>query len=327
MSPASDSGPPRIPHGRTAQRLEWRVLPPHVRAEVERRCGSRVVGAESQGSGFTPAFAAVLTCEDGSRHFVKAAAAKAQRAFAESHRREAQVLRALPRDVRAPRLLWSLDDDWVVLGLRYVDAHPPARPWTPDALDASLDLLEELADRLTPAPSAVRAPSFVEECRSLPRLWERVRAVPPDLPGLAEHLDDAVALARGFAEVSGGDTLLHNDLRDDNLLLDARGRAWACDWNWVCTGAGWIDAVALLIGPYGDGLDVESVLASRGLTADVPAAHVDAVLALVCGYYLGSAVLPVPPASPYLRDAQRWLGEAAWGWLAERQGWAKSRST
>ena len=95
--------PTTIPHGRTAQRLTWPHLPPGVRAYIERRCGSPVVDAASQGGGFTPGFASVLTCADGSRHFVKAASTKAQKVFAGSYREEARKLQALPPDVPAPR--------------------------------------------------------------------------------------------------------------------------------------------------------------------------------------------------------------------------------
>ena len=73
--------PSPIPHGRTARRLEWPHLPPSVRTSIEHRCGSPVVEADSQGAGFTPGFASVLTCADGSRHFVKAASNAAQRMF------------------------------------------------------------------------------------------------------------------------------------------------------------------------------------------------------------------------------------------------------
>ncbi len=119
------------PHGRTARRLEWGFLPPHLRAYIERRCGSPVVSATSQTTGFTPGFASVLVCEDGSRHFVKAASVKAQRMFADSYREEARKLAALPPEVPAPRLLWQLDDDWVVLGIEYVAGRPPRRPCSP----------------------------------------------------------------------------------------------------------------------------------------------------------------------------------------------------
>ena len=50
----------------------------------------------SQGGGFTPGFASVLTCADGSKHFVKAASARAQRPFADSYREEARKLLVLP---------------------------------------------------------------------------------------------------------------------------------------------------------------------------------------------------------------------------------------
>jgi hypothetical protein len=122
--------PTTIPHGRTARRLEWPHLPPHVRALVEERCGSPVVEAQSQGAGFTPGFASVLVCADGTRHFVKAASTKAQRMFAEAYREEARKLAALPEAAPAPRLLWLHDaDDWVVLASRLDRGARPT--WTP----------------------------------------------------------------------------------------------------------------------------------------------------------------------------------------------------
>ena len=307
-----------IPHGRTARRLEWRFLPPHVRALVEERCGSPVVDARSQGAGFTPGFASVLTCADGSRHFVKAASAKAQRMFAQSYRREAQVRSALPDGVPAPALRWSHDDDWVVLGFEHVDARSPRRPWTSDELGAALDLLETCADLLTPAPAALATDTAVEEFAGWPGRWEAVRLASPDLP----HLDEAAALAAAYAEAVAGDTLCHTDVRDDNLLVAADGTVLLCDWNWPVAGAAWLDTVFLLMGASGDGADADTLLATRRLTAEVPDEHVDAVLALAAGYFLGSAEDPVPPTSPHLRDHQRWYGEACWRWLCQRRGWA-----
>ncbi|KQW52524.1 hypothetical protein ASC77_24415 [Nocardioides sp. Root1257] len=314
--------PTTIPHGRTARRLEWSHLPPQIRALISRRCGSPVVDAASQGAGFTPGFASVLTCEDGSRHFVKAASVRAQRMFAEAYREEARKLALLPPTAPAPRLLWSLaDEDWVVLGIEHVDSRPPRRPWQVADLAACLAMTEQMADGLTPAPAGVDGESFVAEFADWPAYWEKVRADLPDLPGLAEHLDDAAALAARFAEVADGTTLVHTDIRDDNLLLAADGRVLLCDWNWPVVGAAWLDTVFLMIGPRGDGLDVDAVLAAAPLTRDLPAESIDVVIALVTGYFLMSAAQPVPPTSPYIRDAQRWQGEVCWRWLAERRGW------
>ena len=310
--------PTTIPHGRTARRLEWQFLPPRLRSLIESRCGSPVVEAISQGAGFTPGFASVLVCADGSRHFVKAASLKAQRMFAESYREEARKLAALPASAPAPRLLWLHEDDWVVLGLEYVEARNPRRPWRPDELRPVLAMLADASAALTPPPEGLRLDTLVEEFAEWPGYWEHLRATRPGLP----HLEDAAGLAARFAEAAAGDTLVHTDVRDDNVLLCTDGRVLLCDWNWPVAGAAWLDTLFMLIGPRGDGLDVEQELATNPLTRDLPRDHVDIMLALVTGYFLKSADDPVPPTSPHVRDAQRWQGEVVWGWLCERRGWS-----
>lgn len=316
-SPASPASGP-VPYGRTARRLEWAHLPPPLRRLVERRCGSPVVRAHSQGGGYTPGFASVLECEDGTRHFVKAASQKAQRMFAASYREEARKLAALPVGVPAPRLLWIHDkDDWVVLGIEYVEAATPRRPWRAAQLERCLGLMTVLAEELTPPPPELDLDTFADGLASWPALWDRVRSRRPDLP----HLEEAAALAARFADVTAGNTVVHTDVRDDNLLLVPDGRVLICDWNWPVIGAPWLDTLFLLLGPRGDGLDADAVLASHPLTADVPGEHIDVVLALLAGYFLASAEDPVPPTSPHLRAHQRREGEVCSAWLAERRGW------
>ena len=306
------------PVGRTARRLEWPFLPPGLRQAIERRCGSPVREAISQGAGFTPGFAAVLVCDDGSRHFVKAASVKAQQQFAESYREEARKLSELPATVPAPRLLWTIEDDWVVLGIEYVEGRNPRRPWQQTELDACLDSLELIAAELTPPPSGLALDSFATEFGQFPAYWDHVAATRPALP----HLAEAAGLAARFREVTGGDTVVHTDVRDDNAVVDRQGRAWFCDWNFPVVGADWIDSLLMLIGPRGDGLDVEAVIADRPLLRNAPDDAVDVMLALVTGYFWKSAADPVPPTSPHLREHQRWQGDVCWAWLAERRGWA-----
>lgn len=307
--------PTTIPHGRTARRLEWPHLPPHVRAVVEERCGSPVTEARSQGAGFTPGFASVLTCADGSRHFVKAASQRAQRMFADAYREEARKLATLPEGAPAPRLLWLHDaDDWVVLGIEYVESRQPVRPWQPADLDACVAMTERMATVLTPAPEGLEMATFADDFAELPSYWAQIDR---------EHADEAAALAARFRDVTAGSTLVHTDVRDDNLMLARDGRVLLCDWNWPVVGASWLDTLFLMIGPRGDGLDVEAVLAASPLTRDLDPEVVDIVLALVTGYFLRSAGEPVPPTSPHIREAQRWQGEVCWEWLAERRGWAR----
>lgn len=319
--------PTTIPHGRTARRLEWAHLPPHVRSAVEGRCGSPVVSGQSQGAGFTPGFASVLTCEDGSLHFVKAASDKAQQMVAAAYREEARKLGALPDTAPAPRLLWTHDaDGWMVLGIEYVEARSPRRPWHPADLERCLTMTERMAETLTPPPAGLVADTVATEFAGWPAYWDRLTATPPDLAGFVAHAEEAAALAARFAEVTSGSTVVHTDVRDDNLMLATDGRVLLCDWNWPVVGAAWLDTVFLMIGPRGDGLDVDALLAASPLTRDLPEDAVDIVIALVTGYFLVSAAQPVPPTSPHLRDAQQWQGTVCWDWLAERRGWDSAPS-
>ncbi|MGL5809544.1 MAG: phosphotransferase family protein [Nocardioides sp.] len=309
-----------IPHHATARRLTWRFLPPGLRAAIEEHLGAPVVEAHSQDSGFTPGFASVLTCADRSRHFVKAASVKSQRAFADAYREEARILAGLPVGVPAPRLRWTVDDPelaWVAIGIEYVDGTSPARPWRDEDLAATLDALERVAAALTPSPEPLRLNPIEVEFAEWPSYWEHIAATRPHLI----HLDDAAALAEAHTEATLGAGVVHTDVRADNVMLDRDGKAWLVDWNFPVTGAGWLDTAFTLIGPRGDGLDVEHLLATRPLTRDVPGEHVDRVLALLVGYFFRHSDQPVPPTSPYLRAHQAWQGKACWEWLCERRGW------
>ncbi len=304
--------PTTFPHGRTARRLEWVHLPPLVRAHVEERLGSPVTDAVSQRAGFTPGFASVLTCADGTRHFVKAASTRAQRAFAESYREEALRLGGLPGDVPAPPLRWTAEvDDWFVVGIAHVEARAPHRPWTPEDLTAASAMTLRMAAVLTPAPPCAVG-TAADEFAAWPAMWDRLEH---------PHRAELRALTARYAEVVGGETLVHTDIRDDNILILGDGTAVLCDWNWPVTGAAWIDSLLLLVGPRGDGLDVEAHLAAHPLLREVPAEDIDVMLALVLGFWSTSAALPSPPTSPYLRRAQAWQRDVVDGWLAERRGW------
>lgn len=306
-----------IPYGRTARRLEWAHLPPAVRGAIESRLGSKVVVTESRTGGFTPGFASLVVTESGSTHFVKAASAVAQRGIAEAYRAEGRSLRTLPPGVPAPRLQWMHDaDDWVVLCIEPIDGDQAPRPWTADDVRTASAMLVHLAEALTPAPGLGVA-NFAEAYADWPACWDHVRAS----QAAPAHLGEAAELAARFPEVTEGDTLVHGEVRDDNLIFVDDDHVVLCDWKWPSRGANWIDSLLLLVGPRHDGFDVNLHIASHPLLASVPGESIDIVLALFAGYYFRAAAQPSPASSKYLQTAAIEHRDALWNWLSERRGW------
>lgn len=312
--PVGTAAVPAVPHGQTAMRLEWQFLPKEVRALVEDELGSPVVSAVSRCSGFTPGFASVLTGENGSQVFLKAANKVAQAQIARAYDEEIRKVVALDDAVPAPRLEWfSREESWVLLGYEAVPSRQPRRPWEQADVIRALDLAEEIAVPADRLPDQLAVTPLVEDLPQLVTGWEAVDAGWP-------HRDEAAELATVLATLPT-DHLVHADLRDDNILLADDGRTLACDWNWPALGSAWQDTLDLLISAHGDGVDTEAVLRSRERLATVDPEHVDAWLAGVTGFMLAASQRPVPATSPYLRIHNRWTAEAAWSWLAERRGW------
>lgn len=302
---------PRVPRLRTARRPLWAALPVSLQDAVEDRLGSTVVDARSQDAGFTPGLASRLLLADGRRVFVKAASTEHAAWVVEAYRRECEVTMALPPGTHAPRALWTVDDGpWFLAVHEDVEGSHPRRPWRGDDLDQVLTMLAENARLLTPPPSSLVLAPVAEELATELGLVRRL-----DLP----WREECVTLAeRALAEPAT--TLVHTDVRDDNVLLTAAG-AVTVDWSFVAAGPAWFDTVMLLLSVHGDGLDTDAVLAREPLTRSVAPDLVDGLLALLLGYFTWAAAQEHVETSPYLRAHQAWYRDATWSWLSTRRGW------
>jgi Ser/Thr protein kinase RdoA (MazF antagonist) len=308
-----------VPVAATAQRPAWAELPGEVRGAVAARLGS-VVGAVSQGSGFTPGFASRLRLAGGGRRFVKAAGPE-HPWLVDAYRTEAARLGVLPPAVPAPRLesvleVPTADGSWLVLVLADVEGRPPARPWSTAEATHVLGAVTAMVHALTPAPPGEWEP-FAATVGDGQALWAAVRE-----QGLLPDLVDELAALAGQAAAlwSGADTLVHGDLRDDNVILGTDGRVWVCDWNFPSVGPAWADPLCLAISCFGDGLDADALLAATGLVGPADTEAVDAALALLLGYFLHAGRQPPPDRSPYLRRHQAWYAAVVEDWLRARWG-------
>ncbi|MFI7127672.1 aminoglycoside phosphotransferase family protein [Nonomuraea sp. NPDC050153] len=306
-----DTNPPA-----TGVRVPWESVHPQVRAAVEDFLGARVAEAVTQPGGFSPAAAVRLRAANGRRAFVKAVGPEPNADSVRIYRAELEIAAALPESVPAPRLLTGFElDGWVALVFEDIEGEHPETPWRPDQLDRVLDAVRRMSAALTPAPIA--APPIAEALESSFRGWRDLLEEDTDGldPWALRHLGELAELESGWAAAAAGDTLLHRDLRADNVLLSG-DRVYVVDWPWACVGAPWFDLVGMLpsVGMQGGPMPHE-------LFTD-PDPAVTAVVAGLAGYFVRHGRLPDPPGLPTVRAFQRAQGVVALDWLKRRTGWS-----
>jgi hypothetical protein len=237
------------------------------------------------------------------------------------HRAEILIQRQLPDGVAAPRLLGSYDDgDWVAAIYQDIDGRHPSVPWKAEELQQVLADLTRLHEQLTPNPVDV-APAVGDKHRALFRGFLHLADLDPaELdPWVRGHLGELIALESRWESAAGGTTLLHGDVRGDNILLTDEGdrlQTWFVDWPGACVGVPWFDiaamapSVALEGGPSpADLIRLDPV--ARTVAQD----ELAPVVAALGGYFLYGAQQPPPPGLPTLRRFQARQGAVVIEWL------------
>jgi aminoglycoside phosphotransferase (APT) family kinase protein len=316
---------PTSPPPATGVRLPWEALPARVRRAIEAWLGSPVVAARTQSGGFSPGLAARLRTAAGRRIFAKVIGPEPNPYAPAFHRREARIVGALPPGVPVPRLLGVHDEGpegWIALFFEDVAGSPPAQPWRPEELDRVLETVVALHRAVTPSPLptglvAVGSQRFAERLRG----WRALQSAPPDGldPWSRRHLDALADLEDEAPAAVAGDTLLHGDLRADNVLLTP-DRVLLVDWPHACTGAAWLDVVLLAPSVTMQGGPLpEAVLARH--PASPSRVELAPAVAAWAGFLTREALQPPPAGLPTLRAFQAAQGEVARAWLARLTGW------
>ncbi|AXK34481.1 aminoglycoside phosphotransferase [Streptomyces armeniacus] len=189
-------------------RTDFEDLPAPVLAAVEARTGP-ILKAEPVSQGFNSEIGAHVSTESGTC-FVKGLRADHKRVW--TQRREAEVnpfLRGI-----APALLWRIEEaGWDLLAFESLEGrHADYSPDSPD-LPKAAELLRCLGE--------IGCPD-IELRRAEQRMGRYVN-----------HASDLDHFA--------GQSLLHTDLNNANVLVDAT-TAYLVDWAWATRGAAWLDA-------------------------------------------------------------------------------------
>jgi hypothetical protein len=188
-------------------RISFEQLPSVVVDAVEKHTGS-VIKTESGSEGLNSQVSARIHTESGT-FFVKGM--HTDRAQSWTQRREAEVnpyVRAV-----APALRWEVATrGWHLLGFDALNGrHADYSTGSPD-----LPIVVDMLSRLSEIP-----------CPDIELRYASQR--------LSKYVDDP-----DESRLFDGDSLLHTDLNNANVLVD--GRAFLVDWGWATKGAAWLDA-------------------------------------------------------------------------------------
>jgi aminoglycoside phosphotransferase len=305
--------------------LPWAEVPGAVRTWAAEVGGGAPASTRDLVGGFSPGATTVLDCPRGAI-FVKAVGSALNVESPAFHRREAVVSASLPVAPEIPRLLGVYDDgDWVALAFEAIDGRPPLHPWDEAELRAAVRALDALHQRLTPNP-VPEAPSAADRLQHLFGGWAELAGsdrVPAGLDAWSgSNLDKLAELESGWPDAVAGPTLLHGDVRADNVLVTDDGVVVFVDWPHACVGApafdlvAWAPSVTLEGGPA-----PEELLALSEVT---PAADRDLLAVLVAafsGFLVEHSLRAPPPGLPTLRPFQAAQGDVALAWLRDLTGW------
>ena len=218
-----------------------------------------------------------------------------------------------------PRPIGRYDDGhWIALAMEEIDGGCPPVPWSDEHIGGAMDTLAALAADLTPSPIAGLRP-VSDGLASLFLGWRRLRDQPhPALdPWAAARLDELIELSASTLHRLDGDTVVHCDIRADNLLVRRDGTMVVVDWPWALTGPDWLDRLLLLINVdlYG-GHDADALVARH--LPQVDPQLITGALAGLCAFFTDAGRQPGVPNLPTLRAFQRAQADSTTVWLRRR---------
>lgn len=273
--------------------------------EIEEALGGRVVAvAAVSGGGYTPALRRRVDLADSRRVFVKAPGNELTTAWL----RQEQAFYASVKGDFMPGLMALGDSGIPWLALEFLPSGWPP-PWSPEAIAT----VRAALDTVHAAPVPGHLPEVSPES-AFATGWREIAADPApflstgvcDEAWLTRHLP--VLLDAADPGALAGDSMLHLDVRSDNVCVTGRG-AVLVDWNHAAVGNPQLDLAFWL----------PSLTLETGAPPDDPALD-PRVVALVAGFFAVFAGLPGIPDAPGVRPFQRAQLGVALPWAARALG-------
>lgn len=216
----------------------WESLPEEIRAWVAARLAEPVVFQPAVGGG-APVAGIVRTRDD--EFFLKAA--RLDSPAVADYRLEARVAPVVP----APRLRSQEEvGGWFVLCFDVAPGRQPDEPWGEVELRGVLSAVDRMAADLQHSVTP-ELPTVVDRMKGRCSTWRQLHAHGSwdglDVSALGEWERSALprlaAVEAAWEGLVRGDSLLHFDLRHDNLRVTPAGEVVMLDWGRACVGPSW----------------------------------------------------------------------------------------
>ena len=278
---------------------------PSVLERIQKLMASPPVEWRTLRKGHTAAETWLMRFESGKSAFVKHATDEQTTSWLKSER---AVYRAVQGDFLPDLLGWD-GGDFPILILEDLSHAGTVPPWTEDAIERVFALLEVLAR--TKLPNSFR--SLTDYPEPFDGWHQIARAPAPFLrlglvsPRWLDAALPALLKAEAAADLSG-DSLVHTDLRSDNIFFH-RNLTMLIDWNWACRGNPKFDLVSWL-----PSLHTEGGPKPWEFTVDEPN-----LIALQAGY-LAHRVATPPHDNESIRRLQEKQLRSALPWAAKALG-------
>lgn len=305
---------------RSVPRLSWHQLPASVKAAFADLLGAPIERAVSQEEGFSPGLAARCELPDGRSVFLKATARSVNIHSREMMVHEGVINHSLPDDAPVPAFLGSIEvGEWFGLAFADVQGRLPDVPWH----DADLDAVFDAVDGLD-LPTRADVPHLAELLRPAFVGWANLAVADDDLTKVEPWLDRT--MVRRLADLTSDwttscppESLVHADIRADNVLIDADGLVHIVDWANAGLGPAWLDVVFMIPSIAMQGGPPPAELWARSRHAKTTDPHdVDVMVAAVAGYFTESGRRPPVTEIPMLRAFQEAQGVWAREWVRSR---------
>ena len=282
-----------------------------TRRAVKRLKAEPVAWGPVTTGGHTPARRWIVTLDDGRTVFAKVATDE----LTASWLRDEHLIYSLLRGARfMPGYVGFYDDGtYPVLVLEDLSSAAWPPPWDAERVAAVIQCVADVAAADAPAG----LPRVADDHLGLRDGWAEVeeRAAAFLALGICSPawLDAHLGALRSAGEAAplDGDTLLHFDVRSDNVCFRDDGTAVLVDWNWTSVGNPAIDVVFWL-----PSLEAEGGPPPEAVAPEVSPELVACWAGFLCSH---AARAPIPTA-PYVRRTQLRQARTALPWAARTLG-------